>query len=194
MDAAYDQIRQEVTAHDFVEVKRLIDDFYRVHRFPMVRGRGDIELALRQLYHDGEIGYKGLKKIYLWPRDGDPIATETLSIARAELLQKEEEETRLPVEADLKPEDLIGTRDAPSDTEESRPVEVLKDAPEESISIIGLAPLELQEIGPDDLIAEAIVEIDPRHLPMRKHQFQQLVERLPAGMALRLKLKVLRHG
>ena len=194
MDAAYDQIRQEVTAHDFVEVKRLIDDFYRVHRFPMVRGRGDIELALRQLYHDGEIGYKGLKKIYLWPRDGDATFTETLSIARAELLEKEQGETQPGGDEEQKPEELIGVGWEATGTAPGRAVEGVKEPTEESISIIGLAPLELQEIGPDDMVAEAIVEIDPRHLPMRKHQFQELVERLPAGMALRLKLKVLRHG
>lgn len=194
VDAAYDQIREEVSRNDFVEVKRVIDDFYKVRRFPMVSGRGDIEMAIRQLYHEGEIGYKGLRKIYLWPRDGDPMFTETLSITRVELLQKEEEQAPAEPPVVVTPEGLTGIGAEEGTTVLGTTEEVLKEPTEESISIVGLAPLELQEIGPDDMVSEASIEIDERHLPMRKHQFQQLVERLPLGMALRLRLKVVRHG
>jgi len=194
VDAAYDQILEEVKRHDFIDVRRLIDDFYKVHRFPMVRGRGDIEMALRELYHDEEIGYKGLRKTYLWPRDGDPIFSETLSIARVELLEKEEEAVEKPTE-ELTPEELIGREQVEVGAPLPGGEVTVKEPPvEESISIVGLAPLELQELGPDDIVKEAIIEIDERHLPMDKGRLKEFLERLPIGLAVRLTLKVLRRG
>lgn len=192
VDAAYDQIRQEVSRHDFIDVRRLIDDFFRIHRFPVVRTRADIEMALRQLYHDGEIGYKGLRKTYLWPRDGDPIFTETLSIARVELL-KGEEEAQAQAPDEIKPEELLGLLEREQGATGPAAGVALKEAKEDLITIVGLSPLELQELGPDDVVKGVVVEIDGRHLPMDKTRLKELIERLPAGMAIRLTLRVLRH-
>jgi hypothetical protein len=188
VDAVYDQVLEEVRKQDFIEVKRLVDDFYRVHRFPIVKGREDIEEALRELYKDGEIGYKGHRQTYIWERDGShPLFTEEgLSIARLELLVEEEERVERKPE-EVKPEDLIRIERV----EEERKKRIAE-GKEEVVSILGLTPLELQELAREDVIQAVALEIDNRELPMDKRRLQEILEGLADGVAVRLRLKVVR--
>lgn len=189
VDAVYDQILEEIEKQDFIEVKRLIDDFYRVHRFPIIKGQVNIEQAMRELYKNGEIGYKGHRQTYIWDRDrSHPLfAEEGLSIARLELLVEEEERVEREPE-EIKPEDLL-RREEVKEEERERIAEVK----EELVSILGLTPLELQELAREDIIQAAALEIDERELPMDKHRLQEFLEGLADGVAVRLRLKVVRR-
>ncbi|MEA3344886.1 MAG: DUF499 domain-containing protein [Chloroflexota bacterium] len=199
LDAAYDQILDTLEGQDFIEVKRLIDDFFRIRRYPIVKERREVEEALHQLYRDREIGFKGLKQNYLPGRDPFPLfAHEGLSIARYESLKQwepevEEGEEKPPSEGEgvlIYPSGGKKKRRVPEgEAVEGVPVSAL-----ESFTISGLTPLGLQELGPQDTVREVAIVVDERQLPLDKATLEKLIAGLPEGTAIRLKLKVVRRG
>jgi len=204
LDAAYDQILDTLEEQDFIEVKRLIDDFFRIRRYPMVKERGDVEKALQELYRNREIGFKGLKQSYLPGRDSFPLwAHEGLSVARYEYLKQqwepeaEEGERRPPgkreVELMYPPVGEKKTIVPEGEAVEGVPASTLK-APPQPLSIVGYTPLGLQELGPQDTVHEVAIVVDKRQLPLDKAALEKLIAGLPDGTAIRLQLKVVHRG
>lgn len=194
LDAAYDQILDILEEQDFIEVKRLVDDFFRIRRYPIVEDREDIEKALRQLYRDREIGFKGLKQNYLPGRDSFPLwVQEGLSLTRYERLKQwEPEERGVPEEETTTV--FPGAGGEEKYVREGETVEDVQpsdsDAAPQSLSIVGYTPLGLQELGPEDVVREVSIVVDDRHLPLRKAALEELLAGLPEGKAIRLQLKV----
>lgn len=195
VDAAYDQILEEVERQDFLEVKLLIDNFYRVQRFPIVEDQRVVEEALTELYRDDEVGFKGLRQTYLHTRS-DPFplfAQEGLSVAKAGRLEAWEaaEAEKPPGEAGI----FAVPPTLPGEREERK--EVAKEGPglapqPETISIVGRMPLELQELSEKDHIEAVVIEVEERELPVDKKRLAEIISGLPKGLAARLKLKVVR--
>jgi hypothetical protein len=203
LDAAYDQIMDTLEEQDFIEVKHLIDNFFRVRRYPMVKGREDVEKALQELYRNREIGFKGLKQNYLPGRDSFPLfAHEGLSVARYERLKQWEPqvEGREDKRGGEREGDLmyppIGEKETivpEGEAVEGVPSSALESRPQ-PLSIVGYTPLGLQELGPQDTVHEVSIVIDERQLPLDKAALEKLIAGLPEGMAIRLQLKVVHRG
>lgn len=202
-DAAYDQILKELEDQDFIEVKHLMDNFFCVRRYPVVKARQDIEDALSDLYSDREIGFKGLKQYYLPGPDAFPLGVgEGLSVARYEVLkqwapEEEEQEKRPPGDNALIDIRRPGQIDHPQGAKpgEAGPTDQLKPVGElKSFSIVGRTPLGLQEIGPQDEVTAVTILVDERQLPLNKSELQSLIRGLPEGTAVRLQLEVVQRG
>lgn len=202
LDAAYDQILDELEGQDFIEAKRLIEDFFRVRRYPMVKERQDVEDALHALYRDREIGFKGLKQNYLPGRDPFPLGVhEGLSVARCEVIRQWEPEVEreaIPAgkaeEGAMLPLPGEGRLRVPEgEAVEGVPVSTVEHPPR-PLSIVGYTPLGLQELGPQDEVHEVTIVVDERQLPLDKTELEELIEGLPDGVAVRLQLKVVRRG
>ncbi len=202
LDAAYDQILNVLEEQDFIEVRHLIDNFFKVRRYPIVRGREDIEDALRELYRNREIGFKGLKQNYLPGRDSFPLGVhQGLSVARYEVLKEREPEPREGEEPADEDEEILyqPLEDSRKPSREGRRIggeageEMEPSMAPQTLSIVGRTPLGLQEIGPDDEVREVAVVVDKRELPLSKGELMDLVAGLPKGTALRLQLKVVQR-
>lgn len=204
LDAAYDQILNVLEKQDFIEVRHLIDNFFKVRRYPVVKGREAIEDALRELYRNREIGFKGLRQNYLSVRDSFPLGVhQGLSVARYEALKE-----RDPGPGDREREEPAdgggevlyqppGDRRKPA--REGRrigdePGEGMKlSAPPQTLSIVGRTPLGLQEIGPEDEVHGATIVVEDRELPLAKEKLVDLISGLPKGLAIRLQLRVVQR-
>jgi hypothetical protein len=201
LDAAYDQILDVVEEQDFIEVKRLMDDFFRIRRYPVVKEQEDVEEALRELYRNGEIGFKGLKQNYLSGRDPFPLGVqEGLSVARYEVLKQwEGEGEEIPTSEregeliDLLANDRKETLILDGEALEGVSVSTLEPSLQ-PLSIVGYTPLGLQELGPQDTVHEVAIVVDERQLPLDKATLEKLIAGLPEGTAIRLQLKVVQRG
>ncbi len=199
LDAAYDQILETLEEQDFIEVKRLIDDFFRIRRYPMVKERDDVENALQELYRNREIGFKGLKQNYLPGRDTFPLfAHEGLSVTRYERLKQwepreeiapGEEEGELIYPAVGKRKRLVPEGEAVEGVSPTTP-----EPTPQPLSIVGYTPLGLQELGPQDTVHEIAIVVDERQLPLDKAELEKLIAGLPESTAIRLQLKVVHRG
>jgi len=201
LDAAYDQILDAVGEGDFIEVRHLIDNFFRIRRYPVVAGRGDIEEALQELYRNREIGFKGLKQNYLPGRDSFPLGVhQGLSVARYETLKAweprgEEDEEPAGEGGDVifrQPGDegpSTGDGEARERGQAPEPQRMLQ-----TLTLVGRTPLGLQEIGPDDEVHGVAIVVDERELPLDKEALAELIAGLPRGKAVRLQLKVVQRG
>jgi hypothetical protein len=202
LDAAYDQILDVVEEQDFIEVKRLMDDFFRIRRYPMVKEQEDVEEALRELYRNREIGFKGLKQNYLSGRDPFPLGVqEGLSVARYEVLKQWEGEggEEIPTsERGVELIDLLAGERKETLTRDGEAVEGVSvstlEPPPQPLSIVGYTPLGLQELGPQDTVHEVAIVVDERQLPLDKATLEELIAGLPEGTAIRLQLKVVHRG
>jgi len=201
-DAAYDQILNVLGEQDFIEVRHLIDNFFRVRRYPVVRSREEIEAALRELYRNREIGFKGLKQDYLPGRDPFPLGVhQGLSVARYETLKGREPEEKRSEEPAEEGESVLYPlpEDKKSDVREEGPVSGdagtgPKPVPmPQAFSIVGRTPLGLQEIGPHDEVHRVAIVIDERDLPLSKEDLVELIAGLPRGKAVRLQLEVVQR-
>ena len=203
LDAAYDQILDVLEEQDFIEVKLLIEDFFRIRRYPMVKERNDVEKALHELYRNREIGFKGLKQNYLPERDPFPLGVhEGLSVARYEVLKQWEPEAvggeKIPTgeRAGVLIYPLPGRKETlvpEGEGMEGVTVSTLEHPPQ-PLSIVGYTPLGLQELGPQDEVHGVAVVVDERQLPLDKATLEKLIAGLPEGTAIRLQLKVVRRG
>jgi hypothetical protein len=203
LDAAYDQILNVVAEGDFVEVRHLIDNFFRLRRYPVVAGRADIEEALRELYRNREIGFKGLKQNYMPGRDAFPLGVhQGLSVARYETLKEWEPKDEGEGEegAPGNGEDMVfvppgDEGEIPGDggTGEGGVPPHHPSLPQ-PLTLIGRTPLGLQEIGPDDELHDVAIVVDERELPLDKEALVDLIAGLPKGKAIRLQLKVVQRG
>jgi len=201
LDAAYDQILNVLEEQDFIEVRHLIDNFFKVRRYPVVKGREAIEDALRDLYRDREVGFKGLKQNYLPGRDAFPLGVhQGISVARYEALKERESdvERQEPVEDTEEvfypppDERQVGIQEG-KDLEDGAD-EKAKSAPApQSLSILGRTPLGLQEIGPEDEVHAATIVVEDRELPLAKEKLVDLISGLPKGLAIRLQLRVVQR-
>jgi hypothetical protein len=203
LDAAYDQILDTLEEQDFIEVKHLIDNFFRIRRYPMVKERDDVEKALQELYRNREIGFKGLKQNYLPGRDPFPLfAHEGLSVARYEVLKQWEPEVEGGEEKQTSEREgelmypPVGEKKTlvpEGEAVEGVSVSTLE-APPQPLSIVGYTPLGLQELGPQDTVHEVAIVVDKRQLPLDKATLEKLIAGLPEGTAIRLQLKVVHRG
>jgi hypothetical protein len=202
LDAAYDQILSVLEEQDFIEVRYLIDNFFKVRRYPVVKGREDIEDALRDLYRDREVGFKGLKQNYLPGRDTFPLGVhQGITVARYDVLKEREPKVEEGKELTEETEEVFypPPGEGPRRIQEGKDVDRgVDDVPEpapapRTISIVGRTPMGLQEVGPADEVHGATIVVDEHEPPLTKKELADLISGLPKGKVIRLQLEVVQR-